>query len=408
MAIVFVHGVAVRDVPGSPAYDNGVAKRNNFLRNTLGANLIGSADTPIVSPYWGKFPPAIPHPNPIVALPGNLEGIQALGAGGSQPLMLAGVASDAQAIGAAPKNRKVLELAKRSFPEAIDQIWAELANDKAPANAKQIFETGLLASAYAEEHEEPKWVEEVADDEEFLERLKGELEKWKQAPAAPAGDNVPANFQSLGINLNVFDWAKDALGAIQDGISNITNDALMNLLKVDLSDKVTLFFGDVFFYLAERDTTALINGAITQEIRAAAKYSKDHDEPLIIMAHSMGGNIVYDLLTHYLTDVEVDAFITVGCQASLFKQLSLFKEQTLERMPLGPAGANAEGKAPKPPGVDKWINIFDVHDVLSFKFQDEFAGVTDYSYSSPGGFISAHGDYFERITFYERVVARLK
>ena len=52
--------------------------------------------------------------------------------------------------------------------------------------------------------------------------------------------------------------------------------------------------------------------------------------------------------------------------------------------------------------------MFDPQDILSFAFEPEFDGVTDYFYESPGGLRGAHGDYFQGIRFYERLVARLR
>ena len=48
------------------------------------------------------------------------------------------------------------------------------------------------------------------------------------------------------------------------------------------------------------------------------------DEKLIIVAHSMGGNIVYDILTHYMPDLVCDLFLTVGSQVGLLEELKLF------------------------------------------------------------------------------------
>jgi hypothetical protein len=124
---------------------------------------------------------------------------------------------------------------------------------------------------------------------------------------------------------------------------------------------------------------------------------------LVIVAHSMGGNIVYDLLTSVLADkLKVDAFITVGSQVGLFKELALYTEDR------GTEATSAATRIAKPAAVGTWINVFDPMDVLGFAASGVFQEVHDYAFSNDASVLQTHSQYFFRPAFHERLRARMQ
>ena len=123
------------------------------------------------------------------------------------------------------------------------------------------------------------------------------------------------------------------------------------------------------------------------------------DEKLIVVAHSMGGNIVYDILSHFDPSIKIDALITVGSQVALFKELRLYAE---DKSPKVDAGV-----ARKPDCVGTWLNVFDPLDVLGFAASGVFKGVHDFAFSTQASALDAHSTYFLRPTFHERLRERL-
>jgi hypothetical protein len=127
------------------------------------------------------------------------------------------------------------------------------------------------------------------------------------------------------------------------------------------------------------------------------------DDKLIVVAHSMGGNIVYDVLTHFMPEtLKVDVLVTVGSQVGLFEELKLFANSD-EDVP-----SPDRPKVPRQRSILRWLNVFDTNDVLGFAAERIFEGVDDFSYSTGKGITGAHVTYFLRPSFYERLSARLR
>jgi hypothetical protein len=139
-----------------------------------------------------------------------------------------------------------------------------------------------------------------------------------------------------------------AAGVVGGTAVAVVPNAIVKALRPVATRRAGMFFGDVFAYLAKRND---IQRIITQALQTADSKRSKQDEHLVVIAHSMGGNIVYDLLTSTLRGkFEVDAFVTVGSQVGLFKELALFTEDA--------AGASQGPiKSPPPDRVKAWINV---------------------------------------------------
>ena len=78
-----------------------------------------------------------------------------------------------------------------------------------------------------------------------------------------------------------------------------------------------------------------------------------------------------------------------GC-IGLFADIGLYDRQP------GP-----DGRLPKPGCVQRWMNVYDVTDVLSFLTEPFFSGVKDYKFDNAAGALEAHSAYFQRPSFYK-------
>ncbi|HEX7944234.1 MAG TPA: hypothetical protein VF495_06190, partial [Phenylobacterium sp.] len=236
---------------------------------------------------------------------------------------------------------------------------------------------------------------------QFAETIRVELEHL-----LPAAVHEP-----MGLK-DVFKDIGAALKSLTDPLRDAGSDAVLQLIRKPLSEQVALFLGDIFVYLRWRESDAA-TGTYNRIFRpiidalAAATAAKAPGQKMVVVGHSLGAVILYDLLTdtRALSEIaaksggkplEIDLWATVGAQPGLFADMDLYA---------GPR--DAEGRLPKPAAVQRWVNVFDFTDVLAFRTQPFFAGVTDYEFNNVSGALEAHTAYFQRPSFYKRLRARL-
>ena len=98
-----------------------------------------------------------------------------------------------------------------------------------------------------------------------------------------------------------------------------------------------LFLGDVFTYLDQRGDCSHpgpIVSDVIQTLESAAKAGS----PLVVVAHSMGGEIVYDVLSYYRPDIRVHKLVTVGSQVGCSKSCACSKLGSKRAAPAGRRG----------------------------------------------------------------------
>jgi hypothetical protein len=108
----------------------------------------------------------------------------------------------------------------------------------------------------------------------------------------------------------------------------------------------------------------------------------------------MGGNIMYDLLTHFAPDLPVDLLVTVGTQVGLFAELGLFHDSATAAPPDRMPALSAQ-----------WINVVDAADILSYRVGPIVTGAQDYRY--PSDALWAHSAYFRQPNFHSRLARRV-
>lgn len=178
-------------------------------------------------------------------------------------------------------------------------------------------------------------------------------------------------------------------------------------LRPVVNEFVAYFIGDVLSYLHRRGTD--MPGEVPRRVLAAlgnAHARKQRTgEKIIVVTHSMGGQLLYDAVTFFapkdpaLAGLEIDHWITCGSQVSLFAELGLFSGQ--------PEDIAIPQRLPRPHIVAKWTNFYDRNDLVGFIMNPVFEGVTDTEYNTGYGLAFAHTGYLARPSFFEAIAARL-
>ena len=372
--MVFVHGVSVRD---DKDYEPGVKARDKWF-----SDVVFKGKIKIANPYWGKH-----GAKPLTCIPAfsakydHLSTADDLGA--TEDLGLGAVAE-----------KTFLEAAKKDFPAVVAALSIVALEDAAASGDAQTLQDAETlwrgAATYAEIQERPGWLEQIDTDDAFFERLNKEAAATAQT------------------SLSVFDDMKKAGAKLVGGFSNLVNSPFGKVGRDVISPKVAIFIGDVFRYLKSGSIRDDIRKEVIDAIEPAARAAKDANEKLILAGHSMGGVILYDILsdptavseisTRLGFPLKVDLFLTVGSQVAVFEEMRVFASSDPKRT----------GKANIPACVAAWWNVFDKMDVLSFLTEPVFNGVKDFNVDTIAGVKDAHGAYFHNAIFYERLRKRLE
>jgi hypothetical protein len=285
-------------------------------------------------------------------------------------------------------------VARQSLADAIDLLWAAAAER---ATAHEVDELGELASAamdYAEGNPHPVWLHEVSDDRDFLAQLLSLISVREDGDQETFGSSTRR--RAVG-------RLREAIGRIASAAPRAASTGLLAATRARTHRSVSLFLGDILCYLRQRENHgahAPIARIVADAIEDAHRSRSDVDPRVVVVAHSMGGNVVYDLLSHLRTDLRVDILATVGSQVGVFAELGLFPAVT------APADHVAY-RVPELPNLARWINVYDPNDVLAFVVGEIFAGAEDYRYSTGRGLLHSHSSYFVRPSFHRTLAHRL-
>ncbi|MDQ0462838.1 hypothetical protein QO010_000586 [Caulobacter ginsengisoli] len=363
--MVFVHGVATRS---GPAYDQEERNRDALFKQVL----FQGAPLNIRSPRWGDLVPAMSNGGGSFAGAAGVSAYSALGAL---------TVSD-------PEGGAIAELATADPATALDAVYAtlvdraDLSNEDLTADDIRAFRAVTKAIAAGGQPQ----VAASATDEELIFNI-GQF-----------GDN--AGYGAIG------DKIKGAVSALADRARNSVSTSISNAFRDDLNPLVGRFLGDIFVYLKgppQDGVRTAIRARVGKEIVAAHTAAKASGEKLVLLGHSLGGVILYDMLSSPAqaglpADLSVDLLMTVGSQPGFFEELGLFDFKRS-------AGATS---TPGPANVKAWHNIFDPIDLFGFRATPMFANAQDFQFDSVTGLISAHTTYFKRPQFYARARKRLQ
>jgi hypothetical protein len=324
-------------------------------------------------------------------------------------------AAGVEALGAAPGTKSLLQRAAAKdllrvietllTPVLLDEMALGKKSGTTPEERGQL-QALLAIAAYkvATKASVIKKVKNASSDEEIVNLLRSELQKAYIAlvKAEAAKDNPPGadDVQSLGTSF--FDTLRQQVSELVDrtqGLpSRTASIAILDWQRENMHAQISRFLGDVFVYLDKRGDKAN-PGPIVQSVLDALN-SAPANEPLIVITHSMGGNIVYDILTYFAPSLKVDIWVSVAAQVGQFEELKLFRKSD-------PA-LKGPSKVAKPK-VGYWTNLYDPADILSFRVDPIFKGVdVDEPFLTGANLLKAHTEYFGRASFYTVMLKHLK
>jgi hypothetical protein len=199
------------------------------------------------------------------------------------------------------------------------------------------------------------------------------------------------------------DWTERA-GETLRRAAAFPGDAISTVfaeLRPTVNELVANFVGDAFTYLNKRENNGArgeIPGRVIAALIRAHRHKKQTGEKIVVLTHSMGGQLLYDAVTYFATsettleDLEIDHWFTCGSQVSLFAEIALFRAQPDIRAPQ---------KLPRPRAVANWTNFYDRNDLFGFIMKPVFDGVEDKEYLTGYGLAFAHTGYLARPSFFE-------
>jgi len=427
MPFVFIHGVNTR--VGDDDYHKNIAARDKLIETRLLGPLARSderfANIRIINPYWGdegaRFRwnlASVPEVSVIEHMGidegGTLDADFEFAATVSAlagPLISADV-GELEGYGSddAPLRRG----AEADPTRFIEAVLAPLLTserrlgDPAAVTDKEEGELEALVAIAAEDVAADttlrQAVSAVSSDDELMELLAEKVtDRLDELLASEPGDDdhlVGDDHDSLSPALEIYG---SALNGVRDGIHELfdrmkgaparaSTIPALRLFRERSHRRLARFLGDIFVYLNDREP--IVSKTLAEIKQAVAEAP---DSPLVVMTHSMGGNILYDILTWYAPEIRLDIWVSVGGQVGQFEEMKLFKASD-------PAVGAPQMVVGLKPRLGYWLNVYDPADVLSFKTAPVFADVdADIPYLTGSGALSAHGAYFGRSSFYSLV-----
>ncbi len=184
------------------------------------------------------------------------------------------------------------------------------------------------------------------------------------------------------------------------------------MVRPDLNRQSAVFLGDAFRYFAARGS-AEQPGTIPLRVldvlaQAHTVQLQRPGEPLVVFSHSMGGQIIYDLVTHFLPrmprygDIHIDFWAATASQIGLFEEMKLFLVSDLAYGPGNPV------PFPDRRFLKAWWNMWDPHDFLSFTVKNIIDDVDDSFFDSGLPVNEAHFGFLQLPSFYSLLAQKLR
>jgi hypothetical protein len=442
MPLVFVHGVNTRNTDED--YTRSVAARKTMFEQIVVPAVVkrGFPDFSVAEDiYWGDLgvgfawnlrsvPPtkllqslgAVTEAAPnldllelVLAPKPASSGVQSLGV--AQPLVAASKANAGALVRAifAPEADRFAPREMSAGTEGLSPSDAEKAASQGEHLGLMLIAAELFAAAA---EAKPELVTGTTDSEVLDKIQNGVVDRYRELVEQRNSLVSTGQIQHLGQGGNPIGWVTDHLASLIDAAKSAASSAIaetqraaslvaLKEVRDGLSRRALRFLGDAFVYLHHGKTR---NPAIFDRVKKGLlaldgrKNQHNEREPYILVSHSFGSEIVYDLLSSgTLSDLTIDLWVTAGAQTSLFAEMLLF-----DKLPNLPSDMS-NFVLGRPSGVMKWINFYDAADVLSYLHEPIFGkrAVTDIPVRAQANVTNAHGHYFVDPSFYQRIAAEI-
>ncbi|MFE3636721.1 hypothetical protein [Streptomyces sp. NPDC059168] len=414
MPLVFVHGIANRRERGAYRADR---LRDAMFTEHLLPSLPGpSGEHRVHAAYWGDLGGKLRWNGDSIPQ----DPCEPLGSDDNELNRILEQLEIMSVTGREWEMRLVLDAALHWLPDAIDLLFTLITPPADDEAARALAALGARVARYygpdfSERAQEQAsgWLSKLRNDEELIDALAERVPIADDAVSVPGqrtnqGSTPGAGGEALGEERRSLTapWSALRNGARRLGraAKERTKERALRrpvrLLRDRAASAIPLFIGDITEYLAHRGSRS-VPGPIVQRVVGTLEQAcaeRTPELPLYVVAHSMGGNIVYDILTHFRPDLSVDFLVTVGSQTGLFEELKLFRGSDPS---LGADGSKVHSL----PNVSRWLNVVDLNDPLAFNAEPIFDGVVDYNYASKA--LWAHSAWLHQPTFHARLASRL-
>ena len=291
-----------------------------------------------------------------------------------------------------------------------DQTWETIRNNLKNVVAPKISKDGKGDNVWIKE---AYWGNDSVDfgdlrlslpTPEVMQKLTSQKSSWLKRQLLEGRDSP-----------NKLEFAKSFFSRAPKKLWNLTGHQFTRAIdpfRTKLNKQTTLFLGDVFYYLSRRGEAnspgAITNGLIFKLKEAHENKLQRDNEPLIVMSHSMGGQLVYDMVTYFLPEmvkipkyqdcekIYIDFWVAAASQVGLFKEMKVFKEDINSKQTSIPVLFPS-----KHLGI--WWNLWDCNDYLSFTVNPFVEEVFDDMYDSGNPATTAHTAYFDDQDFYQEL-----
>ena len=251
-------------------------------------------------------------------------------------------------------------------------------------------------------------VDALARDAAFVAKLKAaktpaeEMIVVREAVAALANQGLIA--QGSG-------WWSDVterLSEVYERVDSAPANALTKLVleaRGKINDLATGFIGDVFAYLQEKDQRpGAIRGRVLESIRKS-RNAAPNEEPLIVVTHSMGGQIIYDIVTSFLEaeNLRIDFWVATASQVGFFEEMKAFINSD--------KSIASPNSVPTPSAkvLGWWWNVWDPNDIISYTAKPIFDKVlNDEAFEGGAALAQAHSTYLKRPSFYRKLAEKIR
>ena len=437
MPILYVHGVAVRDATGWP-------KIKRYLERYIAPVIAQDPENVAISRVdWGPlgvdfaWDGASCPPTPLAGMGGGTAAQPTVAQAitlASSPGVFAGLTAS---LAAASSAGGLVSAGASPIPELgeavprLKDMTANQLSDLAVAVLEQVV------TDPAEQVSASLAADEVAHHSETLTRLGSCGDRDEEAAlfqqlltVAWQGETVAPGLLpmgSIGVKLMQFkDRLVETLGRTVRLPGLVFGRAVAEFRR-PLNDGVTLFLGDVFTYLnkrawddgigedtlppGQRKRPGNIPARVLADLTTAQQNQQNRGgEPLIVLTHSMGGQIVYDLVTYFLPglpedqNVRIDFWCATASQVALFEEMKLFLASSSDYSKL----KGNRAPCPERRQLGGWWNVWDHNDFISYTARRVFEGVDDEPYTTGYSLWGAHSGYLQRPGFFRKFARKLE